>query len=98
MPIVFDSGVRRGTHVFKALASGADIVAIGRPALYGLAMGGAEGVRDVFQFLNGELETAMILAGTPTIEAVKNATLFDPEKGFVATPTANGWDGYSECE
>ncbi len=46
-------------------------------------MGGAEGVRDVFQFLNHELETAMILAGTPNIDAVKNATLFDPEKGFI---------------
>ncbi|MCC8166045.1 MAG: alpha-hydroxy-acid oxidizing protein [Planctomycetes bacterium] len=83
VPIVFDSGVRRGTHVFKALASGADIVAVGRPALYGLAMGGAEGVRDVFDFLNNELETAMILAGTRNIAAVKNATLFSPEKGFI---------------
>ncbi len=39
VPIVFDSGVRRGTHVFKALASGADIVAVGRPALYGFGHG-----------------------------------------------------------
>ena len=37
VPIVFDSGVRRGQHVFKALASGADLVAIGRPSIYGLA-------------------------------------------------------------
>ncbi|WAW10415.1 alpha-hydroxy-acid oxidizing protein [Oxalobacter vibrioformis] len=80
VPIIFDSGVRRGTHVFKALASGADIVAIGRPALYGLILGGSEGVNDVFQQLNKELTTTMILAGTKDIEAVKQNKLFDPEK------------------
>lgn len=80
VPIVFDSGVRRGTHVFKALASGADIVAIGRPALYGLILGGSDGVSDVFQHLNKELTTTMILAGTKDIEAVKSNKLFDPEQ------------------
>lgn len=78
VPIVFDSGVRRGSHVFKALASGADIVAVGRPALYGLILGGAEGVNDVFQQFNKELTTVMTLAGTPDIEAVKKNKLFDP--------------------
>lgn len=42
VPIIFDSGVRRGSHVFKALALGADLVVIGRPYLYGLALGGAK--------------------------------------------------------
>ena len=80
VPIVFDSGVRRGTHVFKALASGADIVAVGRPALYGLILGGSEGVSDVFQQLNKELSTTMILAGTKNIKEVKENKLFDAEK------------------
>ena len=40
VPIIFDSGVRRGTHVLKALAMGADLVGIGRPFSYGLALGG----------------------------------------------------------
>lgn len=44
VPVIFDCGVRRGQHVFKALASGADLVAIGRPVIYGLNLGGAEGV------------------------------------------------------
>ncbi len=79
VPIVFDSGVRRGTHVFKALASGADVVAIGRPALYGLILGGSEGVNDVFQQLNKELTTTMILAGTKDIAAIKKSRLFDPK-------------------
>ena len=45
---MFDSGVRRGQHVFKAIASGADLVAIGRPVIYGLSLGGSTGVRQVF--------------------------------------------------
>ena len=52
VPIVFDSGVRRGSHVFKALALGADIVGIGRPYLYGLALGGPKGVESVIDQLD----------------------------------------------
>lgn len=81
VPIVFDSGVRRGSHVFKALAEGADVVAIGRPALYGLILGGSAGVNDVFQQLNKELGIVMTLAGTRNIEEVKKNRLFDPMKG-----------------
>ena len=58
VPIVFDSGIRRGQHVFKALASGADLVAIGRPVIYGLALGGSVGVRQVFEHLNAELKNS----------------------------------------
>lgn len=77
VPIVFDSGVRRGQHVFKALASGADLVAIGRPVLYGLNLGGADGVASIFEHLNKELSITMQLAGTKTIEEVKNTELMD---------------------
>lgn len=77
VPVIFDSGIRRGQHIFKALASGADVVAIGRPAIYGLALGGWMGVRSVFEFFRHELEMVMQLAGTPDIEAVKKTRLFD---------------------
>ena len=77
VPIIFDSGVRRGSDVFKALAAGADLVAIGRPAIYGLALGGAQGVASVFNHLNDELKIIMQLAGTKTIEDVKHAPLLD---------------------
>ncbi len=70
VPIIFDSGVRRGQHVFKALASGADLVALGRPVIYGLAMGGSVGTRQVFEKINDELKMVMQLAGTQTIEDV----------------------------
>lgn len=76
VPIIFDSGVRRGEHIFKALASGADVVAIGRPALYGLALGGWKGVKSVFDYFQSDLSRVMQLAGTQTIADVKKARLF----------------------
>ncbi|MBP5838785.1 alpha-hydroxy-acid oxidizing protein [Lactiplantibacillus plantarum] len=75
VPIIFDSGVRRGSHVFKALANGADLVALARPIIYGLALGGAQGVASVVSHLNDELLIDMQLAGTKTIEDVKRAKL-----------------------
>ena len=75
VPIVFDSGVRRGEHIFKAIASGADIIALGRPVLYGLALGGWKGVRSVLEYFENDLKRVMQLAGTQTIEDIKNTTL-----------------------
>ncbi|CAM2739762.1 lactate oxidase [Lactobacillus crispatus] len=75
VPIIFDSGVRRGSHIFKALALGADIVGIGRPYLYGLALGGAHGVASVIEQLNDELKIDMQLTGCKTIDDVKHAKL-----------------------
>ena len=75
VPIVFDSGVRRGSHVFKALALGADMVGIGRPYLYGLALGGAQGVQSVIDQLDKELLIDMQLTGYKTIEDVKHAKI-----------------------
>lgn len=77
VPIVFDSGIRRGEHIFKALASGADIVALGRPMLYGLALGGWKGVKSVLEYFEKDLIRVMQLAGTQTIEDVKNARLYN---------------------
>nr|WP_035030212.1 alpha-hydroxy-acid oxidizing protein [Carnobacterium mobile] len=75
LPIVFDSGVRRGQHVFKALASGADLIGIGRPVIYALALGGAQGVTSVFDWFKAELEKTMQLAGTKTVEDIKKVKL-----------------------
>jgi L-lactate oxidase len=68
--IVIDGGVRRGQDVFKSLALGANLVAIGRPILYGLALGGWMGVQAVFQHLDAELEMTMRLAGARTIAEI----------------------------
>lgn len=75
VPIVFDSGVRRGSHVFKALALGADLVGIGRPYLYGLALGGAKGVQSVIEQLNKELLIDMQLTGCKTIADIRHAKI-----------------------
>ena len=79
VPIIFDSGVRRGSHVFKALASGADIVAVGRPILYGLNLGGGAGVHSIIEHLNKELRINMMLAGAGDIEAIKKTPLYTDE-------------------
>jgi L-lactate oxidase len=68
--IVIDGGIRRGQDVFKSLALGANLVAIGRPVLYGLALGGWMGVQAVFQHLDAELEMTMRLAGARNIAEI----------------------------
>jgi L-lactate oxidase len=70
VPIVFDSGIRRGTDIFRALALGADVVACGRPVLYGLALGGHLGAQSVLEYLRDDLSIVMQLAGTPNIKAI----------------------------
>jgi isopentenyl diphosphate isomerase/L-lactate dehydrogenase-like FMN-dependent dehydrogenase len=65
LAILFDSGVRTGTDVLKALALGADAVLIGRPFLYGLALAGQEGVEHVLRCLLAELDMALSLSGHP---------------------------------
>lgn len=60
---------------FKALASGADLVAIGRPIIWGLNLGGADGVTSVVEHLNHELTITMQLAGAKDIESVKTTEL-----------------------
>jgi isopentenyl diphosphate isomerase/L-lactate dehydrogenase-like FMN-dependent dehydrogenase len=68
--IILDGGVRRGQDVFRALALGADAVALGRPVLYGMALGGAQGVQAVYARLKTELQMVMQLAGTANIKAI----------------------------
>jgi 4-hydroxymandelate oxidase len=68
--LVVDGGVRRGIDVLKGLALGADLVAVGRPAVWGLAVGGADGVARVLAILRDELAMAMALAGCPAIDDI----------------------------
>ena len=67
LTIVIDGGIRRGQDVFKALALGANAVAIARPVMYGLALGGWMGVQTVLEHLKGELEFTMRLSGAKTL-------------------------------
>ncbi|HEX4809503.1 MAG TPA: alpha-hydroxy acid oxidase [Bryobacteraceae bacterium] len=65
--LLLDGGVRRGTDVFKAIAMGAAAVCIGRPYLYGLAVGGELGIARVLEILRSELEMTMCLVGCPEL-------------------------------
>jgi L-lactate dehydrogenase (cytochrome) len=61
--VLFSSGVRTGSDVFRALALGADAVLIGRPYVHGLALGGEDGVRHMLRTLLAELEITLSIAG-----------------------------------
>ena len=61
--IILDGGIRRGSHVVKALAMGADACMIGRPYLYGLGAGGEQGIDKMITILRSEIERAMRLVG-----------------------------------
>ena len=77
IPVLVDGGIRRGTDLLKALASGASAVLIGRPYLYGLTVGGASGVTRVVNILRVEFENAMALAGCPSIASIDRSLLWE---------------------
>ncbi len=68
--VLLDSGVRTGSDVLKALALGAKAVLIGRPYIYGLGLGGEDGVRHVLRTLLAELDLSMALAGCANVADV----------------------------
>lgn len=67
VPVLFDGGVRTGRDALVALAQGAAAVLLGRPVLWALAAGGADGVRDLIALLTEELAHTMALAGRPRV-------------------------------
>jgi 4-hydroxymandelate oxidase len=75
VPILIDSGFRRGSDIFKALALGADAVGVGRPYVWGLAAFGQEGVDRTLDILRAELEVTMRSMGA--------ASIADMRKGYV---------------
>jgi lactate 2-monooxygenase len=75
LPILFDSGLRTGADIVKALALGADAVLIGRPYIYGLALEGQAGVTDVLQNLLAELDLTMGLAGCGSLAEIGRDSL-----------------------
>jgi isopentenyl diphosphate isomerase/L-lactate dehydrogenase-like FMN-dependent dehydrogenase len=68
MTVLFDSGIRTGSDVIKALALGAQAVLVGRPYVYGLGLGGEDGVRHVLRSLLAELDLSMALAGCVSLD------------------------------
>jgi 4-hydroxymandelate oxidase len=70
LPVLMDGGVRRGTDVLKAIALGAAAVMVGRPAAWGLAAEGEDGVAGVLGIFRAEVENAMALTGCRTIAEI----------------------------
>jgi 4-hydroxymandelate oxidase len=68
--VLVDGGVRSGRDVLRALALGARAVLLGRPVLWALATGGADGVRQLLEALREDTAHALALAGLPRLEAV----------------------------
>jgi isopentenyl diphosphate isomerase/L-lactate dehydrogenase-like FMN-dependent dehydrogenase len=73
VPVLLDGGVRHGTDIYKALASGAHGVGIGRPYIWGLSAFGQEGVERVLEILRAELTLTMKQMGTPAIRDITSA-------------------------
>ena len=71
--MLFDSGIRSGTDVVKAIALGATAVGIGRPYTYGLAIGGARGAAHVLSSILAEADLLMAVNGYPDLDAVRVA-------------------------
>ena len=72
LQLIVDGGIRRGTHVLKALALGADACSIGRAYLYGLAAGGEAGVRRAVTLLRAEIERSMALLGVRSVRQIES--------------------------
>jgi len=85
IPVMLDSGIRRGTDVLMALALGAKAVFIGRPYVYGLAAGGAKGVERVISILRDELERAMALTGRRSIGEIDASVLCRNDNSAVSS-------------
>ena len=75
IPVLMDSGIRGGADIFKALALGAKAVCIGRPYVYGLAIAGEQGVKEVLQNTLTDFELTMALAGCKNISEITRSTL-----------------------
>ena len=74
-PVLFDSGIRTGADIVKALALGADVVCLGRPFMWGLALGGQAGVEHVLRCLLADLDLTLALSGHTALEQVERSLL-----------------------
>ena len=75
VPVLVDGGVRRGSDVMKALASGARAVLVARPVMWGLAAYGADGVQAVVELLQTELARVMGCCGTPNLGTITRSVV-----------------------
>jgi len=75
-PLIFDSGLRTGEDVVKALAMGADFVMLGRPVLYAIGADGARGLTTLFDMLVHDIDVTLAQIGTRTVGEIDGDVLF----------------------
>lgn len=75
MTILFDSGIRTGSDIVKAIALGAKAVFVGRPVMYGYGINGKEGAKEVLQGLLADFYLSMAIAGIPLIADCRREVL-----------------------
>ncbi|MGY0694433.1 lactate 2-monooxygenase [Virgibacillus sp. FSP13] len=75
IPVLMDSGIRRGSDIIKAMALGAKAVLVGRPCMYGLATAGEKGVKEVLQNMVADLDITMALAGERSVRNLSKSIL-----------------------
>ncbi|MYL34474.1 alpha-hydroxy-acid oxidizing protein [Pontibacillus yanchengensis] len=80
IPVLMDSGIRRGADVVKALALGANAVLVGRPCMYGLAVAGERGVREVLQNMLADTDLTLALSGEKAIREVDRTNVMKSEE------------------
>lgn len=80
--VYLDGGVREGTDVLKALALGAKMVFVGRPALWGLALAGDKGVKRVLELIRNELDRAMALSGCENVANIDKSVILVPKSSL----------------
>ncbi len=80
IPVLMDSGIRRGADIVKALALGAKAVLVGRPCMYGLAVAGERGVRKVLQNMMADMDLTLALSGGKSIRELDHSVLSDMKR------------------
>jgi len=85
VPVLFDSGIRSGTDIVKAIALGATAVGIGRPYAWGVALDGTDGITHVLRCLLAEADLLMAIDGYPTLADVRSSTI-DQDLELIPSP------------
>lgn len=88
MPVLVDSGIRRGCDVFKAIALGASAVLLGRPFMWALTVGGEAGVREYLHHFNADIDLTFALAGKSSIHDVSVDDLYRVGENPTSTAAA----------
>ena len=80
IPILFDSGLRSGEDIIKALALGADFVFLGRPFLFASALGSRQAVIHLIEILNKQIDSVMAQLGCTSLENLSNTVIYGVDR------------------